>query len=158
MGIEPTKESFDLAMENIKNSKVREKIIPLNKAIGIKDGQAEFFMSEYSPNGNSLDRGNMIDLTGRKEFKQIVEVITLENVFNLFNGEPCLLMKMDCEGCEYSVLGNLRRDILGKIGEIHLEYHNGLQSLPNILAEAGYDLKIKKGNRKMGYILAKKRS
>ncbi|MHB8359079.1 MAG: FkbM family methyltransferase [Thermoplasmataceae archaeon] len=157
VGIEPTKESFDLAMENIKDSKVQGTVVALNKAMGIKNGVTDFFMSGYSPNGNSLDKANMVDLTGRMEFKRTVETITLESVFKLLNGELCHLMKMDCEGCEYSVLGLISHDLYDKIEEIQLEYHNGLQTLPYILTNAGYHLSIRKGNRKMGYIVASKK-
>ena len=156
IGIEPTKESFDLAIENIKSSNVAQKIIAINKGVGVKTGKAELFMSEYSPNGNSLDQSNMIDLSNRKEFKRTVDVITIENILSLLNGETCHLMKMDCEGCEYSVLGNLNYNLFEKIEEIQLEFHNGLQNLPDILKKAGYILNIAKGNKKMGYIVAKK--
>jgi len=66
-------------------------------------------------------------------------------------------MKMDCKGCEYSVLGSISHDLYVKIEEIQLEYHNGIQTLPDILTKQGYHLGIKKGNRKMGYILASRR-
>lgn len=66
VGIEPTKESFDLAIENIKSYNVTEKITAVNKAVGVENGKVEFFISEYSPYGNSLNIVNMVDLTDRK--------------------------------------------------------------------------------------------
>ncbi len=153
IGLEPDKRSFDLALKNIKESHVDNVVLPLNKALSDQTGIIELIVYDSNPNANSVDEINMVKLKGSK-FKERVEAITLKEIIDLFNGENIDLLKMDCEGCEYKVLRNLPQEYFSKILNIILEYHNGLQDIPEILKKQGFSIKISETNNFMGLIIA----
>ena len=97
----------------------------------------------------------MVRLNDTKH-KEIVESTTLKDIIDKFGGEQIDILKMDCEGCEYSVLANLDQGSYSKIETIIMEYHNGLKNLPEKLKSKGFNLEIKGSEDAMGYIKAKK--
>ena len=155
VGIEPTQESFELAVRNIRENGLQDKIIAINKAVTPHSGQTELFAYPDSPNANSIDSENIVHL-GSKKVKFTVQGIRLEDIIDMFDGEPVNLLKMDCEGCEYSILQSLKTDSYKKIQKLVLEYHNGLQELPNLLKKMGYEVLVSKSNSSMGFIKAEK--
>jgi FkbM family methyltransferase len=155
IGLEPDKRSFDLALKNIKESQVDNIVLPLNKALSDQTGIIELIVYDSNPNANSVDEINMVKLKDSK-FKERVEAITLKEIIDMFNGENIDLLKMDCEGCEYKVLRNLPQEYLSKILNILLEYHNGLQDIPEILKKQGFNVKISESNNLIGIITASK--
>ena len=155
IGLEPDKRSFNLAVKNIKSSKVDNVVIPLNKALTVNDGNVELIVDGDNPNANSIDVKNMVKLNSEKH-KEVVEGMTLKKIMDLFNGEPIDLLKMDCEGCEYSILNNANREIFAKIKSIEMEFHNGIQNLPKILNENGFTFNVSNSADLTGYIRAKK--
>ncbi|MDG6927056.1 MAG: FkbM family methyltransferase [Nitrososphaerota archaeon] len=155
IGIEPDKKSFDLAVENIKASNLNERIIPLNKALSTEKGKTRLFVYENSPNGNSIDMGNMVKLNDSK-YEEIVETISLSDVIEMLKGEEIGLLKMDCEGCEYKVLNNFDQNLYNKIENIYLEYHNGLQNLQSLLQTMGFSVEVFGNKEHLGYIKARK--
>ena len=66
------------------------------------------------------------------------------------------LLKMDCEGCEYDVLMNLKREELAKIRSMVVEYHNGGERLATMLGRNGYLVSYVKGVQQ-GLLRAKQR-
>jgi len=158
VGLEPDKQSFDLALRNINDSGVNKKVLPLNKALSKSGKKIEFVVYYNNPNANSISKKNMVKINNDGIYKEMVDSITLKEVINKFKykGKKVNLLKMDCEGCEYDVLENLDSDSYSKIDAIILEYHNGLQKLPNILKKNGFKLEIFENTDKMGYIKAKK--
>jgi len=155
IGLEPDVRSYNLAVRNVQSSKVDNIVIPLNKALTVNDGIVELMVYEDSPNGNSIDVENMVKLKSEKH-KEVIEGITLKKILDLFNGESIDLLKMDCEGCEYGVLNNSNKEIFEKITALEMEFHNGIQNLPEILKENGFTIQVSNSNGSMGYIRAKK--
>jgi len=156
IGIEPDKQSFNLALKNINDSRVNKKVIPLNKALSTSKKNIEFFVYYNNPNANSISKKNMVKLDKDSLYKEVVGSVTLKQVINKFKDKRVGLLKMDCEGCEYDVLENLDSDSYSKIDAIILEYHNGLQKLPDVLKKNGFKLEVFGNVNKMGYIKAKK--
>ncbi len=65
-------------------------------------------------------------------------------------------LKLDCEGCEYHLLGDDRFLAHLKPRRIVMEFHHGLMELPQILENAGYRIEIIGGHKQVGYIYAEK--
>ena len=155
IGLEPDRQTFDLALKNITDSKIENKILPLHKALSDVNGSIELIIYDHNPNANSVDEKNIVRLNDPKH-KETVESTTLKDIIDKFGREQIGILKMDCEGCEYSVLANLDQDYYSKIDSIIMEYHNGLQNLPEILKKNGFNLEITGSEDTMGYIKAYK--
>ncbi|SMD30778.1 FkbM family methyltransferase [Picrophilus oshimae] len=151
--LEPDTRSFELAVNNLKASKVEDRVTILNKALSNKDGEIKLFVYDMNPNANSVDKSNMVHLKDTMH-EETVESITVKDVIGMFEGEQIDLLKMDCEGCKYSVLRNLDAESYKKIKSIVMEYHNGLQFLKGLLESYGFNVEVKAGNDKIGYISA----
>ena len=68
--------------------------------------------------------------------------MTLQEILNtnklVINGD--LLLKMDCEGCEYNLLHEETKT-LKLFKRIVIEYHNGYEKLYTKLKECNFDVK-----------------
>lgn len=157
IGIEPDNTSLLLAVKNIRASKVDDKVTILNKAVSNDDGNIKLIVYNKHPNANSIDSGNMVSIEDTKH-EEVVDSLKLNDIIDMFNGEQIYLLKMDCEGCEYSVLKNLDANSYKKIDSIIMEYHNGLQFLKNILESNGFVVNVVGHNDKIDYIKAKKKT
>lgn len=76
-----------------------------------------------------------------------VDVVTIDDLFVSSDVERCDLLKLDCEGAEYEVLGGASRDTVNRVGAIVAEYHVGLNDgepewLASLLRAAGFDVTI----------------
>lgn len=79
---------------------------------------------------------------GERVIPKTVESVTLTELLDMAKDETVGLLKMDCEGCEYSVLNNLEREAFERIEAIFMEYHNGLQNLKSILESNGFQVEV----------------
>lgn len=153
IGVEPDKRSFDLALKNITESKVDNIVLPLNRALSNQSGIIEMTVYNSNPNANSIDESNMVKLNDSK-IKENIEAVELGEIIDMFNNENIDLLKMDCEGCEYKVLQNISEKYFPKISNIYLEYHHGLQDIPEIFNKHGFHVNIIEQGNMMGYIKA----
>lgn len=76
-----------------------------------------------------------------------VPCVTLKEIFDDHNLEQCDLIKIDCEGSEYSILYNCPSDCLKKIVQMAIEVHQGsgpeqnIETLGNYLSENGFQIR-----------------
>ena len=146
IALEPADESYAFALMNIKENKLEDKIVLLNKAIAPHKG---FIKLNVLPNAQACN-STIISLPN-SEIKQ-VETVTLDELIAMAGEERIGLLKMDCEGCEYSVLSSFSH--FDKIDGIIMEYHNEPQNLPSLLRSNGFNVKVEKVRGKVGYIRA----
>ena len=150
IALEPDEENYQLALKNVKENGLEDRVVLLNKAVADKEGVINLYRYSYPSDLGSTDPNNMPPPIDKLVVKK-VEAITLDGVIKIA-GERIGLLKLDCEGCEYSVLNSFYKfDI---IDNIILEYHNGLQNLPSLLKSHGFEIIIKKKNEKIGIIRA----
>jgi hypothetical protein len=65
-----------------------------------------------------------------------INMITLSKIVQDYDINDAIL-KMDCEGCEYSLL-NEDNNTLGKFSMIQIEYHYGYEKLKQKLEDSGF--------------------
>ena len=139
IGIEPMSESYELASENIKINRAENSITILNAALSHYSGFIDLQVSSDNPNANSISPTKAVRSLGI-QFDEVrkIKSMTLAEIIDTYKVEEVGLLKMDCEGCEYDVLKNLSDEVFDKISSIRLEYHEGLQFLPEYLTSKGY--------------------
>lgn len=148
---EPLTENFQILIENIKSNKIKN-IKAKNTAVTDKPKRAKFYSSNTDFAAGSL----------LKKSKNYFEVNTtsIPEIFNENSLKCCNILKLDCEGAEYEILLNLKKEFFQKIEKICMEYHN-LKTIPydeNDLVKKleMFNFKVKKikKSKTYGYIFA----
>jgi FkbM family methyltransferase len=88
----------------------------INKALDINNGTKTFYIGKTKKNSSLYESHRY--LTGEK---QEVETITLEDSISEYDFVD--FVKMDIEGSEIDVILNTSKDVLSKIGQLSVEYH-----------------------------------
>lgn len=139
--IEPMKETYDIALENVKLNNLEDKIHLINAALAYSSGKKEMAISSRNPNASSINPTETIRKTGIDfDSKRIVNSVSLIDIMSQYNLAKIDLLKIDCEGCEYEVVRNIDDDTISRIDYIILEFHDGLQFLGKFLEEKGYNI------------------
>lgn len=150
---EPTPDTFSILSANVKDL---NNVEVFKTAISDHTGTQNYYLSERNPGENSLFR---------KTNKQItVKLITLQEFFSKFDIRHVNLMKLDCEGAEYSIITSSIAEIKNKVEKIVMEVHEprffnipseySIQTLVDVLKSAGFEVKFQRENKYQGYISA----
>ncbi len=132
IALEPYPYSYNYALKNININNLNDKITLLNAGYG-EDSEIKVDENKITDAGTDLKpskNGKNIKLYSLK---------TLINEYNLNNED--LLLKMDCEGCEYNLL-NEDNDVLRKFKRIQIEYHYGYDKLINKLKACNFKVQF----------------
>jgi FkbM family methyltransferase len=101
-----------------------------DKAIGTVSGELMLDLT----GGEPLQFQSFLKQTGNMEKSLSVPALSLADAFALLEIESCDLLKLDCEGAEYSILFETPQLVLERIQRIVMEYHD------NIVRYTHYDL------------------
>lgn len=138
---------FNLAKKNIELNGLSEKANIYDYGIGSIDG--EMTMRDDSSLGPTAGFG----LKEAKYGKQVI--VKLKSLSSLIKRLGKIeVLKMDCEGAEFEIFGNLKADDLSKIDVIGLEYHRNPEPLIKKFKSNGFNVKIVSGNDSLGLLLA----
>lgn len=148
IAVEPFPYTFELLNKNLYINGVIERTKMVNCAIGGKTGTMR--ISQLLKNTVGMTATDVHDGVP-------INVLTIRNLledFNLNNNN--VVLKMDCEGCEYEAIHTMSKCDFNKINEIFIEYHNGLNSLEYILNQNGYTTKVIPKGKRMGLLIGKR--
>lgn len=155
IALEPFPESYELGKYNIKINNLDNKVILLPYALTNYEGYVDFIISSDNPNANTVSPSTQVMGLGIKFDQKIkVPTTTLASLIQKYNIDKVYLLKMDCEGCEYAILRDLPAEVLNKIENIILEFHDYPQDLPDILRKAGFNVNYE--NKPIGILKAYK--
>jgi len=136
ISIEPMPLNYRFLCHNIKRNGLRN-VRTVEKAISAQSGVATLHIDRSHTGGHSLlyegDPGGSVD----------VECMTLEDVFKEFQIDRIDLLKMDCEGVEASVLMSTPPNLLSRVRQIAMEFHDNIspisrERMSGYLVEQGY--------------------
>jgi len=158
IALEPYPYSYNYALKNIEMNKMKSKIILLNAGYG-RDSEMKVDENKRTDLGTDLKPS----VYGKK-----ISVYSLKTIIDNYNLKDELILKMDCEGCEYKLLDE-NDETLRKFKRIQIEYHYGYDKLVEKLKECDFDLKytepkkvyIKSAstpNMSLGWIYANRKS
>jgi len=130
---EPAGATFSRLKRNIELNGLRN-LTAVNAAIGPADGEIQLYLGDRSAYASMLQ-----EVGGRTE---TVRARTLASVIEEFGLNHVKLLKLDCEGAEYDILGGLTLETAQKIDQISMEVHKipGHQTaeIPQMLDRLGF--------------------
>jgi FkbM family methyltransferase len=134
--IEPFPKNYDLARRNIKLNGINNVSLKLAGCSG-RRGEVNIDVDSYNQSGK---------IFFLKDFNRGVKVplLTLEDILNENNVQTdgSVILKMDCEGCEYESILNANENTLQKFSHILIEYHHGYKDLKEKLEKSGFKVSV----------------
>jgi len=116
---EPNREAHRCMLKNIERNNLQGRIVPHQYAVTARSNEVVTIPKAASPQNRIAHEGAPDD--GHES----VTTISLDDIVRNENISRIDLLKMDCEGCEYEILGNTSASTFSKIGRIIIEYHDG---------------------------------
>ena len=129
IAFEPYPYAFNLAKKNVSINKLKN-VVLRNQGVGDKN-KFVFIKADFINTGGS-------DLKIFNKGKRI-QIVTLEDIVKKYNIKEGVL-KMDCEGCEYSIILNADNAVLRRFNQIMVECHYGYKNIEKKLKDAGFNV------------------
>lgn len=126
IAFEPYPYAYKMGLENISMNGMESIISLFNIGYG-KDGIIHVNDSETDTGSDLIE-----NISGFK-----VETISLGSIIKRFDLPKNVLLKMDCEGCEYNLLSE-KDESLYHFNRIQIEYHYGYKKLLKKIYSAGF--------------------
>lgn len=139
---EPAPENFALLNENIKINNLTKRIFSFN--IAVTDGKKKSITLNLHPSNLGMHSVVFDYNLGEKGQRHEVKTISLEKIFYENKIKICHLLKLDCEGAQYSILASAPRTTLKNINNIVMEYddHDDIDKLKGLLEDVGFKTKF----------------
>tara|TARA_Y100001936_G_C16084189_1_gene680281 strand:+ start:1107 stop:1877 length:771 start_codon:yes stop_codon:yes gene_type:complete len=149
---EPVKDNFECFISNLNLNQIKH-IFPFNLAVSSDSSKLDLFLNE-DESGHSIFSQN--------DKKISVNSISLKEIFDKNNISICKLLKLDCEGSEYSIIDALPIEYFKRIENIVIEYHLAdsrpeyAEKLITKIKNAGFQIETKPHYNDMGFLIARK--
>lgn len=129
IGFEPYPLLYQIGCANITRNSFEDAVILVNAGCGVDDVI-------------HLDANIGYAGTSLRNIKDGVQVpiFSLSTVTKKFSSSDTLVLKIDCEGCEYDLILKSDDNVLARFDEIMLEYHYGGNKLAQKLRDAGFNV------------------
>ena len=118
---EPYQESFTLMQENLRRNRVSN-VQAFDQAIGADTGDLILDLTSGEP----LQFQSQVKQATNIKNSLSVKSLSLIDALAKLDLDSCDLLKLDCEGAEYSILFNSSRSAMERIQRIVMEYHDNL--------------------------------
>lgn len=137
---EPFPESFTLMQENLRLNAVKN-VQAFDNAIAATSGELILDLTHGEP----LQFQSHATKASRIKKGLPVQAFSLADALKMLEIESCDLLKMDCEGAEYSILFSTPASVLARVERIVLEYHENIvkymhPDLVHFLEGHGYEV------------------
>jgi len=135
---EPSFENFALLNKNIKTNNLEKRISSFN--IAVTDGKKKSITLNLHPSNLGMHSVVFDYNLGEKGKRHGVPTTSLDRIFSENKIKKCHLLKLDCEGAEYSILFAAPKKLLEKISNIVMEYDDrgNINELKKFLGCAGF--------------------
>jgi len=129
--LEPFPYLYDKGMQLIKKNKLAKFISFFNNGVSGEKGTTKILESKTNFDKVGVNKS---DSEGR-----LVKIVSLDEFVKKYNIHNAFL-KVDCEGCEYSIFQKISKKTLQRFVGIHIEYHYGYMDLISRLKKEGFDI------------------
>lgn len=140
IALEPFKNNYETAKRNVSMNHMEDRINLVNS--GISGQSKEIIVS-------AAEKGVYSQVIEKAEGNKI-ELQSLGDLLKNYNLKDGLVLKLDCEGCEYDAIRSQSSDVLQKFSKIQIEYHYGYERLKNHLEMNGFKVKVTEPKEKNG--------
>ena len=155
---EPYPESFTLMKENLRRNGVSN-VQAFDQAIGADTGDLILDLTSGEP----LHFQSQVEQAANIKNSLSVKSLSLIDALAKLDLDTCDLLKLDCEGAEYSILFNSSPPALERIQRIVMEYHDNLVphhhgELVRFLQERGFQVETFPNpvHSNLGYLRARR--
>jgi FkbM family methyltransferase len=156
IGLEPFPHNYEIAKRNIESNNLSTKVSLLLAGLGAISENISIDPSYSSDEGSRAG-----DSTGNFEEGIKIPMLTLEDIINKYNlNSQDVVLKVDCEGCEYESLILASKDVLRIFDHIQIEYHRGYKKLKEKLEKCDFKVSVERplarrdNNLYLGFIYA----
>ena len=154
---EPHIGNYEILKQNLKDNRIKN-VHPKQLAVSDKVGESELQISKEDLNHALSDA---IEPTGEI---QKVQTTTLERIFSKNVSGQCDLIKIDCEGAEFALIYATPDEILDRVSNIFLEYHDWIpgqnsNELKQFLEKKGFKVEKYPNNKikELGFLWCTKK-
>ena len=158
LAFEPFRESFKLLQENIKANELSN-VKVYNEAVW---GEAGLFTLDLSGR-EPLQAPINLATSNNAHSHYSIQAITLKIILEENKLDRLDLLKLDCEGAEYSILMQSPAEVLARVERIIMEFHDGFEGhvhgeLEAFLEKQGFEVRVTPNmvHDEIGYLYAKK--
>jgi FkbM family methyltransferase len=143
---EPNGEAYRCMLHNIERNGLQGRIVPCQRAVTSRADEIVTIAKAASPQ-NRIGAASAPD-----DEHELVSAISLDEIVRRNDLSRIDLLKMDCEGSEYDILGGTSASTFSRIGRLILEYHHGRErEIENDLRRHGFRLQKEAAeNERMG--------
>lgn len=132
--VEPFPSAYEEAVKNASLNEMQEQITCVKAALATESGITRANLGEASV-------GRIASIEMKESYSgDEIRRTTIGELAKEFNLRSCVL-KMGCEGCEYSLL-KTDPEILRRFDEILVEYHHGYLNLKSLLEGVGFAVRL----------------
>jgi FkbM family methyltransferase len=142
IAVEPLPKNFEIGKKNIEVNNLVKEITLLVGGCNGKQGSTVVDrrhqgIGAYVMGKNNDDNNNSIIDSNTIRIPLLTLEDILDNSKDLSND---IILKIDCEGCEYDVILSADRNMLRRFSHILIEYHYGYRSIVRKLKNAGFEI------------------
>lgn len=119
--VEPDRINAKYLKANIRENGLDSRVIAVQKAISSASGQLDFVEGDASTRGTLSKTAFSRIVQSNKRY--IVEAITFDSLVKEYQISKINLLKIDCEGEEYDIIGKMGKDSFAIIQNIFIEIH-----------------------------------
>lgn len=137
--VEPNIENYNLLIKNLEEYLVQDKVIALNLGIGPPNSKINI----SNPNLGVNTGGSFYEPSDSG-----VATTSLDDLISLIDNDLPILLKLDCEGCEYEALASCTKldRINCVVGEFHNTEINNVLTVKDILSDYSFDYHYRSDN------------
>ncbi|MBI4975528.1 FkbM family methyltransferase [Candidatus Peregrinibacteria bacterium] len=152
---EPEEENFKTLKENLKLNSIKN-VIAKNLAVYGVSGVRDLYISKDSHNNSFVLREENSKKVNCVDFGSLIERFFVKGGYKFFS-----LVKMDCEGSEFSIFENFKREWFSFVKVFYIEYHEFSPEMKkdfiiNLLKKNRYEVSVVPSfyDKRMGFITA----
>jgi len=111
---EPMSDNFEMLNHNVRRNQFNQ-VRTHQEAVSSTDGELKLYLSDQNTGMHSLYRPS--------ERFETVNSVAFSRLYDALGIEQCDVLKLDCEGAEYDIIGSASDEALARTQAIVMEYH-----------------------------------